>query len=81
MPNPNSGLFTLKGTLGTAVDEEVTIEVTDMIGQVIYNKKVLVSGGRINEQVQLNNGLANGMYLLNLQSASDNKAFHFVIEQ
>ena len=81
MPNPNNGSFTLKGTLGTTIAEEVSIQVTDMIGQVVYTKKVLVSGGRINEQIQLNGNLANGMYLLNLQSGSDNKVFHFVIEQ
>ena len=81
LPNPNQGSFTLRGTVGVTTDEEVTIEVTDMIGQQVYSSKVMVSGGKINEQIKLSGRLANGMYLLNLRSGSDNKVFHFVIEQ
>ena len=81
MPNPNKGIFTVKGTLGTLSDEEVSLEVTDMMGQVVYGSKVMAHGGKINEQVLLGNGLANGMYLLNVRSGSDNRVFHFVIEQ
>jgi len=81
VPNPNKGIFILKGALATAVDEEVTIEVTDMLGQVIYSSKVVAHNGELNEKIQLSNTIANGMYLLNLRSASDNAVFHMVIEQ
>jgi hypothetical protein len=81
IPNPNQGAFTLRGTLGTTMDEEVTVEVTDMLGQSIYKNKVMVNGGKMNEQIRLSSTLANGMYLLNLTSPSGNKSFHFVIEQ
>ena len=81
VPNPNKGTFNLKGTLATTVDEEVTIEVTDMLGQVIYSSKVAAHNGELNEKIQLSNTIANGMYLLNLRSASDNAVFHMVIEQ
>jgi len=80
IPNPNNGQFTIKGTVGSA-DEEVTLQVVNMIGQVIYNQKVMAHNGEINEKIQLTGNLANGMYLLNLQSASENRVFHFVIEQ
>ncbi len=80
VPNPNKGQFTVKGTLA-ASNEEVTLEVTNMLGQVIYTSKVMTQNGVINEQVKLNNSLANGMYMLNLRSGSDNTVFHFVIEQ
>jgi len=81
VPNPNNGYFTVKGTLSTTVDEELTMEVTDMLGQVIYNAKVMVHGGVINEKIQLDHSVANGMYILNLSSATDNRVFHVVIEQ
>jgi len=84
IPNPNKGAFTVTGTLGGAVagiDEEVSLEITDMLGQVIYRNKVMVQNGKINEQIRLNNSLANGMYLLNVKSGSSSKAFHFVVEQ
>ncbi len=81
VPNPNKGIFTVKGSLGTTSDEQVTVEVTDMLGQVIYKENVMAHGGMIDQKVQLSNTLANGMYILNLRSSSANDVFHVVIEQ
>ena len=82
IPNPNNGTFIIRGNTGvTGIDEEVSLEITDMMGQVVYRNNVMVKDGKINEQVKLTNTLSNGMYLLNLHSGNDNKVFHFVIEQ
>ena len=81
VPNPNNGTFTIKGTLGTLQDEEVSLEVTDVLGQVIYSNKVTAQGGRINEAISLSGTLANGMYMLNLHSGSADKTFHFAVEK
>jgi len=80
IPNPNKGAFTLKGSLGTTLDQEVTIEITNMLGQSIYNSKVSALNDNINENIQLGN-IANGMYLLNLHTANGNALLHMVIEQ
>ncbi len=80
IPNPNKGLFTLKGMLGQAIDEEATIEVTNMLGQVVYTGKAAIQNGNIDAQVQLGNSLANGMYILDLRSVAGNTVFHFVVE-
>jgi lysophospholipase L1-like esterase/uncharacterized protein YjdB len=81
LPNPNKGYFTVKGTLGSSLDQEVVFELTDMLGQVVYKSKTIVPGGLLNAQVQLSNTLANGMYLLTVVSGSDHKLFHIVLEQ
>lgn len=81
VPNPNKGIFTVKGSLGTAVDQEVSFEVTNMLGQVIYTSKVMSHNGEISTTIQLGTNLANGMYILNMRSESENKVFHIVIEQ
>jgi len=81
IPNPNKGIFTVKGSLGATVDQEVSIEITDMLGQVIYRNNLTAKSGAINEPIQLSSTLANGMYMLNLRSANEHKVFHFVIEQ
>jgi Glycine rich protein/Secretion system C-terminal sorting domain/Bacterial Ig-like domain (group 2) len=81
VPNPNKGEFTVKGTLGSKNDEEVTLQVTNMLGQTVYTGKVMTRGGNINEHVKLSNTLANGMYLLNLRSGNALSVFHMVIEQ
>ncbi len=79
LPNPSKGIFTVKGTLGSS-DEEVSIEVTNMLGQVIYNTTAQARNGVLNERIELMN-VANGMYILNLRSGSEQKVFHVVIEQ
>ncbi len=81
VPNPNKGNFTVKGNFGTLNDEAVTLEITNVLGQVIYTNQVMTHNGEINEQVQLNNNTANGMYLLSVRTTSDIKVFHMVIEQ
>jgi len=81
IPNPNNGLFTIKGTLGTTNDVEVTVEVTDMLGQVVYTGKVIAQKGEISQQVQLPGSVANGMYILNLHTDKENNVFHIVVEQ
>jgi hypothetical protein len=81
LPNPNKGNFTVKGSLGTVNDEEVSIEITDLLGQVVYKTHTMAHNGIINEQVQLGSSIANGMYLLNLRSDSGNSVFHIVVEQ
>jgi uncharacterized protein YjdB len=81
VPNPNNGTFTVKGSLGITDDQEVSLEITDMLGQVIYRNKVMAQSGYLNEQIQLGNAIANGMYLLNVNTGTENKMFHIVIKQ
>ena len=81
IPNPNKGEFMIRGTLGSQADEEVSVEITNMIGQVIYTNKIMAQNGVVNERIQLSSTLANGMYLLNLKSVNSNNVFRFVIEQ
>ena len=83
MPNPNKGAFTIKGELNNASvnDEEVTLEITNMLGQVVYSNKVMTQNGVLNEQVVLSNTIASGMYLLNIRSGADNTVVHIVVEQ
>jgi hypothetical protein len=81
IPNPNNGQFTIKGNVGSGIDEEVTLQVVNMLGQVIYDHKVMTHNGDINERIQIAGSVANGMYLLNVNSATANSVFHFVIEQ
>ena len=80
-PNPNKGTFSIKGNLGTTTNEEVTVEVTDILGQVIYKNKTITQNGMINENISLNGRLDNGMYILNMRSETSNKVFHFIIEK
>ncbi len=81
VPNPNKGAFTVKGTLTSTVDQEASIEITNMLGQNVYSGKVMTQGGNVDQHIQLGSNLPNGMYLLNLRAGTENIVFHFVIEQ
>jgi uncharacterized protein YjdB len=81
VPNPNNGIFTIKGSLSSATDEEVSIEVVNMLGRVIYTGTVIAKKGELNQVIQLKKATTNGIYLLNMYSKTENKVFEIVIER
>jgi len=80
LPNPSQGTFTVRGTVG-ATSQQLGIEVTDLLGQVVYTGQAQAPGGKVNERVSLGSGLANGMYLLTIKTETGNLQFHIVVEQ
>ena len=81
VPNPNNGAFNVKATLGVLTDEDVNMEITDMLGQVVFSKTAHAVNGELNEQVLLGGNLASGSYILNVHSEHISKVFHFVLAQ
>ncbi len=84
-PNPNKGQFNIKGSIDkslvTSGNDDLFVEVINTIGQTVYTQKIKAINGVINEQIDLGRNIANGMYLVNLRTASENRVFHIVIEQ
>lgn len=80
MPNPSKGEFSVKGSIGVRTDAAVSLEITNMLGQTVYNKNVTANNGSVNEQIQLGN-VAAGMYLLSVRSAAGSNVYHIVIEK
>ena len=80
-PNPNKGQFTVRGTLAGNSNEEATMEITNMLGQVVYKGTLQVKRGKVDAQVIMDKSLANGMYLLTLHTQDGPQTFHFVMEQ
>jgi hypothetical protein len=79
LPNPSKGTFNIKGYMGTAASDDVQVQVTNMLGQVVYNKVATTKNGTINEQIVLDNTISNGMYLVNLISGNRSKVFHVTV--
>jgi hypothetical protein len=52
-----------------------------MLGQTVYNGNATITNGNINERIDLNNTLANGMYILNITAGSDRKSMQFVVNK
>ncbi len=80
MPNPNKGEFTITGSVA-AGDDQLSIVVTDVLGQVVYTGKRNIQNGSVNEQVILPGNTANGIYLVTLTSGGDRVVFRMVMDK
>ena len=79
-PNPNKGEFTVSGSIGLGNSGEATLDLTNMLGQVIYSKTTIVTNGELNEHISMN-AVPAGNYLLSIRSGADRKVMHVVITQ
>ena len=79
LPNPNKGEFTIEGILNDPADEQVSIVITNMIGQTIYRETVNSGNGRLSKQIVLDNSIADGMYIVSITSGTDHAVFHMVV--
>lgn len=80
MPNPNNGSFTIKGSSGSA-DENVALEITNMVGQVVYRETVPVQNGMLDKQISVGNELPNGLYLLHIMKDGEPTVIRFTISK
>lgn len=80
-PNPNNGSFTLTGSLDAMSNNEISIEVSNVLGQVVYMGNATLNNGKVNEQVLLGNSLPEGSYILRVNSGTKNEVIHFDISK
>ncbi len=81
IPNPNNGTFMIRGTIASNTDEAISIEITNMLGQVVYQNSCIAREGVLQEKILLSNNFGNGIYLLNVRSRNERRVLHFVIEK
>ncbi len=68
-PNPAPGKFTLalnKG--GVGADEEIEVQVINILGQEVFNKKYTFLTGK--EEIYLNPAIANGEYIVKVKEGN-----------
>ena len=78
-PNPNNGSFTIKGLLSNISEGNVTMDITNAIGQTVYSGNTQVSNSALNQSVQVRD-LPAGVYMLKLSNEGKGKVFRFVVE-
>jgi sugar lactone lactonase YvrE len=79
-PNPNVGVFTVKGFSGVSVDQKVCFEVTDILGRVVYSLDAMSQKGIINSQIMATT-LPDGMYMLQVRSETEVSVLPFVVQR
>jgi hypothetical protein len=63
-PNPTAGSFVLELLMDEAANSEATIQFLNMLGQVVYHETTSVASGMLREEIQFNDTVAEGMYLV-----------------
>ena len=67
-PNPNKGSFNV--SFGGLLSEDVTIELINPLGQVIFTETVSKNAGLLNKEFDIRNASA-GVYFVKVQSSND----------
>ncbi len=81
-PNPNNGAFTISGNFrGSPAHSKVTIEITDVLGEVVYRSEQTVGSGIFNKDITLNDNIANGIYLVKARVDGSTKVMRFTLKR
>jgi uncharacterized protein YjdB len=73
-PNPNDGMFTIKGVAGN--NNPMTIEVRNMMGQLLLSERYTPVNGAVNKQLMMDRALPSGSYVLSVISEEGNSLLH-----
>ena len=76
-PNPNNGTFTIDANIISA-EKDITVQVTDITGRIIFNEKVILQKGMLNKTIALDPNTAPGLYMLKLAAGDKNETIPFV---
>ncbi len=57
--------------------EDVAIEITNIVGQVVYKGTAAIQNGTMSKQIALSNELTNGVYMLHIITNNAHKVFRF----
>jgi hypothetical protein len=66
-PNPNNGLFYVRGTVS---ENKANIDIIDKAGHIIYRAETITPDGKLNHRIDLSGVLAQGIYLLRVASGN-----------
>ncbi len=77
-PNPNTGSFTIKGNLDGLNGSELSYEIINPLGQLVYSEQGSVQNNELNKNIDLNN-LSDGIYLLRINQTGASKTIRFTV--
>jgi|GEM_PF-6091174 len=75
-PNPHNGIFTIAGAVAPG---DVSVGITSLAGQMVYNETIAVADGRLQHQVRLGASVAAGTYIARITTAGKTEVLRFSI--
>ena len=77
-PNPNNGAFILKSD--DLVDGAFSLFIYDLYGRIVHQSMLITIEGKLSEEIVLN-GIADGIYTLQLKSPSNSDLIPLLISR
>lgn len=65
-PNPTSGSFTIDLKIAEKSSNNCQVLVLNMVGRVVYQENIAVADGSIHQEIDLDNSIADGLYIVRL---------------
>jgi hypothetical protein len=65
-PNPTTGKFTIEFCRDNVKDENLSVQIVNSLGQIVYRKEPQRINGCIHEIIELENSLSSGIYIMNV---------------
>ncbi len=82
LPNPNSGSFTIVGTIGTIDNaKEATVEVIDILGKTVYSDVAPIPDNGINKTIILDNSIPGGVYFIRIVCNNSSQSLRVTINR
>jgi NHL repeat/Secretion system C-terminal sorting domain len=81
LPNPNNGVFIIKGKVNVLSGSNLNFEVSDMLGQQVFKGSIIADHGEINSPITLSKELPSGIYQLHITGEGENEVLRFVLEK
>ncbi len=79
-PNPASNEFTVDVAI-TTTETLATIQLFNLMGDVVYNTQASINNGIINEQISLGDQFASGIYLVKVTTGTTELTEQIVIQK
>ncbi len=61
--------------------ENVEMTICDVVGQVVYKGNAEVKAGNLDKDIQLGTNLADGIYLLNINTGTEKQVIRFNVNR
>jgi hypothetical protein len=80
-PNPNNGSFKVNANNLQYQNQEMILEISNQLGQVIYKEKFFIEDQFFSEDITLDRNLPSGLYLLKSTINDETSSIRFLINR
>ncbi|PQJ13079.1 hypothetical protein CJD36_004870 [Flavipsychrobacter stenotrophus] len=78
-PNPNKGSFIVTGKTNSSTNSDITYQVIDMMGRIVYSDNGSTNGEGIRQEIKLGDNIPPGNYLLRVVRDNESTVIHFTL--